>query len=129
MLEAMYSDSHEPTPAWFIVRAKPKQEGYAQTNLAMRHLPVFLPRIIELGYDGSEAPRRKPAALFPGYLFVRLQLPDDYYRVIWTPGVKDLVALGGGPVPVPDGWQKFANECGLRDCTHNLPCPANRSRS
>jgi transcriptional antiterminator RfaH len=99
----MYTDSHEQAPAWFIVRAKPKQEGYAQSNLGMRHVPVFLPRIIELGYDGVEVSRRKPAPLFPGYLFVRLQLPDDYYRVIWTPGVRDLVSLGSGPVPVPDG--------------------------
>lgn len=88
--------------AWFIVRAKAKREAYAKNNLELRHLTVFLPRITELDYDGANISKRAPAPLFPGYLFVRMYLHLDYYRVIWAPGVRDIVSLGNGPVPLPD---------------------------
>lgn len=95
-------DSKQLGQAWFIVRAKSKREAYAKTNLELRELTVFLPRIIELDYDDRDASKRAPAPLFPGYLFVKMYLQLDYYRVIWAPGVRDIVSLGSGPVSVPD---------------------------
>jgi transcriptional antiterminator RfaH len=88
--------------AWFIVRTKPQRETYAQQNLALRRLEVFLPRVIELEYGGAEIPAARPCPLFPGYLFLRMTFPLDYYRVIWTPGVRDFVSLGAGPIPIAD---------------------------
>jgi len=95
-------DSQKAGKAWFIVRAKPKREAYAKSNLEVRDLTVFLPRIMELDYGETDASKRAPAPLFPGYLFVRMYLHLDYYRVIWTPGVRDIVSLGSGPVSVPE---------------------------
>ena len=86
--------------AWFIARTKAQREAYAQENLEVRRLEVFLPRVIEVDFENREVARRRPAPLFPGYLFVRMNFPFDYYRVIWTPGVRDLVALGSGPIPI-----------------------------
>jgi transcriptional antiterminator RfaH len=86
--------------AWFIARTKPQREAYAQENLELRRLEVFLPRVIEVDFENRSLGRRRPAPLFPAYLFVRMNFPLDYYRVIWTPGVRDLVALGNGPIPV-----------------------------
>ncbi len=88
--------------AWFIVRTKPQRETYAQQNLVLRRLDVFLPRVIELDYGNTELPTTRPCPLFPGYLFLRMTFPLDYYRVIWTPGVRDFVSLGAGPIPVGD---------------------------
>jgi transcriptional antiterminator RfaH len=88
--------------AWFIARTKAQREVYAQENLEIRRLDVFLPRVIEVDFENRNIPRRRPAPLFPGYLFVKMNFPLDYYRVIWTPGVRDLVALGSGPVPIGD---------------------------
>ena len=88
--------------AWFIARTKPQREAYAQENLELRRLGVFLPRLIEVDFENREVARRRPAPLFPGYLFVRMNFPLDYYRVIWTPGVRDLVALGSGPIPIAE---------------------------
>jgi transcriptional antiterminator RfaH len=90
----------EHIEAWFIARTKPQRETYATRNLELRHLEVFLPRIIELDYDNRTATQRRPEPLFPGYLFVRMKFPLDYYRVIWSPGIRDLVSLGHGPVPI-----------------------------
>jgi transcriptional antiterminator RfaH len=88
--------------AWFIARTKAQREAYAQENLEIRRLDVFLPRVIEVDFENRNIARRRPAPLFPGYLFIRMNFPLDYYRVIWTPGVRDLVALGSGPVPIGD---------------------------
>jgi transcriptional antiterminator RfaH len=87
---------------WFVCRTKTQREAFAKSNLELRRLTVFLPRIIELGYEETETPKRRPSPLFPGYLFVQMQFPVDYYRVIWTPGVRDLVSAGGGPVALAD---------------------------
>ena len=100
--EGMSLDSQLAAQAWFIVRAKPKREAYAKSNLELRDIMVFLPRLIELDYGDTEASRRAPTPLFPGYLFVKMRLPLDYYRVIWAPGVRDIVSLGNGPVSVPE---------------------------
>lgn len=102
LLECVLVNPEQASLAWFIVRAKPKREGHAQSSLELRDLTVFLPRILELGHDGSVPSKRRPAPLFPGYLFVQMDLPLDYHRVIWAPGVKDLLCLGNGPVAVPD---------------------------
>jgi len=93
----------EPTvDAWFVVRTKTQREAYAQSSLELRQVTVFLPRIVELGYGGEPGRKRRPAPLFPGYLFVRMQFPVDYHRVIWAPGVRDVVSIGTGPVPIHD---------------------------
>jgi transcriptional antiterminator RfaH len=88
--------------AWFVARAKPNREDYAERTLRLRQVDVFLPRIVEVSALAGARPR-PPAPLFPGYLFVRMDLFADWQRVIWAPGVRDLVCLGGGPVPIDDG--------------------------
>ena len=87
--------------AWFVVRSKPQQELQARASLEVRGLEVFLPRIVEIECgEPSLASSRRPVPLFPGYLFAHLSFPLDYHRVIWAPGVRDMLSLGGGPVPV-----------------------------
>lgn len=88
--------------AWFIVRTKPQRESYAKRNLEFRQLKVFLPRVIELGYEDASLSKTRASPLFPGYLFVWMHFPLDYYRVIWAPGVRDIVGLGGGPIPISE---------------------------
>jgi transcriptional antiterminator RfaH len=80
---------------WFVVRAKNKKERYAVQQLERRGVAVFLPRILE--YRGQQV-----APLFPGYLFVHVVLVDQYYRVVWSPGVRSFVGFGGGPTPVSE---------------------------
>jgi transcription antitermination factor NusG len=79
---------------WYVVRTKARKEDYAAQQLEGRGVGVFLPRIEEYG-------RQQIAPLFPGYLFVRIALLEQYYRVVWTPGVRSFVAFGAIPTPVP----------------------------
>src|SRR5439155_389708 len=80
---------------WYVVRSKARKEDYAVRQLERRGVQVFLPRILEWGRD-------EVAPLFPGYLFVCIALLEQYYRVVWTPGVRSFVAFGATPTPLPD---------------------------
>ena len=80
---------------WYVVRTKVRKEDFAVQQLEQRGVNVFLPRILEYGRD-------QIGPLFPGYLFVHIALVEQYYRVVWTPGVRSFIAFGAVPTPVHD---------------------------
>ena len=82
---------------WYVVRTKPRKEDCAVQNLARRGIDVFCPRILEpVGWatDWVTVP------LFPGYLFVHVDLVNAFHPISWTPGVKGFVAFGDMPTAV-----------------------------
>ena len=85
---------------WFVVRTKARREQFAQDQLLRREVETFLPRILEPARF-----RLKPlvAPLFPGYLFVHIELDEQYFDVVWTPGVGRFIGFGALPCPVDDG--------------------------
>ena len=83
------------TRQWFVVRSKARKEDYAVQQLERRGVTAFLPRILEYGRD-------EVAPLFPGYLFVQIVLAEQYYRLVWSPGVRKFVAFGAIPTPVQE---------------------------
>jgi transcriptional antiterminator RfaH len=89
------SDARARNHRWYVVRTKVRKEDYALQQLERRGVAVFLPRILEYGRD-------EVTPLFPGYLFVHIALLEQYYRVVWTPGVRSFVAFGPVPTPVSD---------------------------
>lgn len=80
---------------WFALRTKPKKEEFAVLQLERRGVHCYLPWVLEYR-------REQVAPLFPGYLFVRIDLLSQYHRVIWTPGVRLFVAFGDVPAVVPE---------------------------
>lgn len=92
---------------WFVVSTKLRRETFAQEQLARRGVETFLPRIVE-----PLRSARKPAvsALFPNYLFVRIDLEEQYFDVSWTPGVKRFISFGTSPAPVGDSVVEFLQE-------------------
>jgi transcriptional antiterminator RfaH len=89
---------------WYVIRSKPRKEDCALQNLVRRGIEVFFPRILEpVGW----ATDWRAAPLFPGYLFVHIDLPSAYHTVIWTPGVKGFVAFGEIPTAVQPGIVNF----------------------
>jgi transcription elongation factor/antiterminator RfaH len=90
-------------PQWYAVQTKPRAEERAMRWLRERTtLPLFLPKLAVPRYRGG---RRVTAieVLFPSYLFVHMPLElATWSAVRWTPGVKEIVGVGGVPVPVPD---------------------------
>src|SRR5881397_3654929 len=91
---------HAEDRRWYVVRSKARKEDCAVQQLERRGVRVFLPRIREWARD-------EVAPLFPGYLFVHIALLEQYYHVVWTPGVRSFVAFGLTPTPVQDSVISF----------------------
>lgn len=108
--------------AWYVVQTKRHQERVAQRFLAERKVASYLPQIVEWPKPvvGSAI-----APLFPGYLFVRTVLAEQFTQIIWSHGVKTFVAFGGTPVPLDDTVIDFlrAREGpdGLIRCNEGVP--------
>ena len=81
-----------------MVRTQPHRESQAERQLANQHFRIFL-RIFAHGPGEIVS-----APLFPGYLFVILDLTRDRWRSVnGTYGVDRLLSHAGAPEPVPHG--------------------------
>lgn len=87
---------------WYAVHTHPRAELKAMLNLANQGYNVYFPKYLK----SRRHARRTDvvtAPLFPGYLFVQL----DLERHTWSPiqstvGVKYLVCQATDPIPVPE---------------------------
>ncbi len=88
---------------WFAVRTQPNREHRAKFQLDQQRFRTFLP-LIEKTVRHARKVRQVRSALFPGYLFVELDLSKDQWRRInSTYGVSGLVMAGERPAVVPAG--------------------------
>ena len=89
---------------WFLVRSRPKAEAKAQWHLGAQGFRTFLPQFEKTTRHARKL-RTAKAPLFPGYLFVVLDLQRDrWLSVRSTVGVSDLYGnRDGTPVAVPHG--------------------------
>ncbi len=88
-------------PPWYVVQTKPACEYRVETNLINQSIKVFLPQYESYQFAGSGS-LRKIKPLFPSYIFARLDLNLDYYKVKWTRGVNKILGDGSYPVPVSE---------------------------
>ena len=103
--------------AWYVVYTHPHAEAQALENLKRQGYVAYLPRYRKWR---RHARRREAVAapLFPGYLFVRMDLSCARWRSInGTFGVNHLVCHGDVPAVVPqavvDNLQAQEDERGL----------------
>jgi transcriptional antiterminator RfaH len=85
--------------AWYVVSTKPRREAWAELTLRRKSIEVFSPQL--------ELPRWSPRAgrvipLFPGYLFVHIDLARRFHDVAWSPGVSRFVGANGTPATLDD---------------------------
>jgi transcription antitermination factor NusG len=89
-----------PAERWYAVSVRPRHEKLVSRHLEHQGLSCFLPvyRSVRRWKD-----RRKELdmALFPGYVFVNLNLCERL-GVLRAPGVLRFVAFQGQPAEVPD---------------------------
>jgi transcription antitermination factor NusG len=89
-----------PVERWYAVSVRPRHEKVVSRHLELQGLNYFLPvyRSVRRWKD-----RRKELdmALFPGYVFVNLDLRDRL-DVLRAPGVVQFVTFRGQPAAVPD---------------------------
>lgn len=109
---------------WFAVRTQPSQERRAQAQLQQQQFKTFLP-LVEKSVRHARKIRTVKAALFPGYLFIELDLSRDQWRCInSTYGVSGLIMAGEQPMPVPKGvvetFVNLSSKYGLVDFTPDL---------
>ncbi len=85
-------------PTWYALYTKTMQEQVVAQQLEQQGLEVFFPCYTERLHRGP-----RPLPLFPGYLFVRLELEETGLGVLqWTPGLCYVVSFAGSPARVPD---------------------------
>lgn len=95
-----------PAARWYAVQSQPRREALALLHLGRQGFAGFCP----MRPVSRKRGRRRvsvAAPLFPGYLFVRLDLERDRWRAInGTIGVLRLVAFSsdGRPAPLPPGF-------------------------
>lgn len=82
---------------WFCIQTKPKCEDVASINIAAKDILVFNPKIEEF-YNGS----KRVAPLFPGYILAHFSPATAYYKIVWTPGVKQILGYNNQPTAVAE---------------------------
>lgn len=91
-------------PGWFCFKALPKKEHLAAELLRREAgLEVFCPR---LAYHKKtrRGKVRFVEPLFPGYVFLNVDLQTEYRRIRATQGIRDVVAFGPRVPPVPPAF-------------------------
>jgi len=79
---------------WFCLRTQTKREHIAAAILAkIDSVEVFCPRISQIKKTRT-GKKRFVEAMFPGYIFAKFSLRDNYRRVIHTQGVSQLIQQG-----------------------------------
>lgn len=87
---------------WYIALTEPSRENTAAAGLVGRRFVCYAPTIKKSVWTKTRKRRLVERPMFPGYLFVQLQLgnePWDYVRSV--PGVRDFLKTMGRPVTVP----------------------------
>lgn len=109
---------------WYAVQTLARREAYALGNLSDQGYRCFLPRF-EKSVRHARRVTLARRALFPGYLFVSLDLARARWRSVnGTRGVLRLVMAHETPLPVPDGvvenLVKLVDPRGLIRLDHGL---------
>jgi transcriptional antiterminator RfaH len=85
-------------PAWCVVATLPKAERRAHASLHRSGFNAYLPLLTVRWRDRSW----HTGPLWPGYLFVHLDLTRPWHPVTYAPGVFQLISLNGTPSICPD---------------------------
>jgi transcription antitermination factor NusG len=88
---------------WFVAQTLHQRQNLASLHLAAQNFTTFLPCFRKTVRHARKL-RETIAPLFPGYIFVGVDVERDRWRAInGTLGVARLLAAKGCPLPVPKG--------------------------
>jgi transcription antitermination factor NusG len=85
---------------WFAVKVRTCREKFVALSLRQKGLTEFLP-LYRARRRWSDRFQEIELALFPGYLFCRLD-PLHRLPVLTTPGVHSILGVGKTPIPVDE---------------------------
>ena len=86
---------------WFALQVKTRYEKTVANLLGGQDYECFLP-VYKYRRRWSDRMKEIEAPLFPGYLFCRFNV-QKRRPIVVTPGVLQIVGLGGKAIPVDDG--------------------------
>ena len=86
---------------WYVIQTKPKKEKEADSYLSTRGVEIFNPLMETFALrNGRMNKELKP--LFPGYIFGKFDLEQNYPLVRWGRGVKKVLGFGGYPTSISE---------------------------
>jgi transcription antitermination factor NusG len=98
-MHSEHQPQDRPYP-WFALKVRLRAEELAGTAIRNKGYDVFVPTYLDCRrYAGCV--KKVQAALFPGYLFCRLDV-GNRLPLLQTPGVHHIVSLGGIPCAVDE---------------------------
>ena len=86
---------------WYLVHSKARQEDVAELNLQRLGVETFCPRFRTLKLTRSKA-NGEEKVLFPGYLFIKVDMTTEYRKVAYAHGVLRVVKFGAAPAVVEE---------------------------
>ena len=99
-----------PLTRWYVVHTRPHQECRAEVNLARQGFRVWLP-VMERSRRHARRIDTVRAALFPGYLFVALDVERDAWsKINNTFGVRWLLSDGESPQALPGEFVAYLQD-------------------
>ena len=84
------------------MQTRPRWEKYVRQALEGKGFEAFLPSY-KSRRRWSDRTKELDLPLFAGYLFCRVSLEERRLPVLTTPGVRQIVGMGGTPTAVPEG--------------------------
>jgi transcriptional antiterminator RfaH len=88
---------------WYVVQTHARKEPLAAANLQRQGFGLYFPQICRIVHHARRV-REVQRPLFPGYLFVALDLARDRWRPVRsTFGVRSIIMDGNRPRAVPAG--------------------------
>lgn len=94
---------------WFAVHTRPHSESLASVHLKLQGFNVFCPRYRKIIRHARQR-REVEAPLFPGYIFLQLDLDEPWSAVNGTRGVRRILAQGERPLALPAGFIEALQE-------------------
>lgn len=86
-------------PRWYLIHSKARQEDVAELNLGRLGVETFCPRFRKLTPSIAQS---KEEVVFPGYLFIKVDMTKEYRKVTYAHGVLRVVKFGATPAVVEE---------------------------
>ena len=94
---------------WYVIQTKPKKEEEANSYLSTRGVEIFSPLMETFALKNGRVNKElKP--LFPGYIFGKFDLEQNYPLVRWARGVKKILGPGGYPMAISEEVVRIIKE-------------------
>ena len=89
------------TVCWYLIQSKVHHENVAHGNLQRLGVQTFYPRLTRMKTFRGKL-QNVEEALFPGYLFVRMDTSTEFRKVAYAQGVLRVVTFGSKPAVVSE---------------------------